>query len=191
LTAPAVTARRNPNFRSWLGVAACGEAWRTLQQNSLRRQSLQKRTTSSSRSGVKGTDRSRTESAVRARARVIPALACQQREDKVKTTYLPTLPKCDAADCTRSARYDAPTRMGSWANLCKHHYRSLAISGQGTRLDTTANKPQPAPTKQPSIAELTEMVYEGIAIATDGCSVEPDGCCEHGCESWLLHLGYI
>jgi hypothetical protein len=27
--------------------------------------------------------------------------------------------------------------------------------------------------------------------ATDGCWVEPDGYCEHGCPSWLLKLGLI
>jgi len=27
--------------------------------------------------------------------------------------------------------------------------------------------------------------------ATDGCIVEPDGHCEHGCPSWLLELGYM
>jgi hypothetical protein len=27
--------------------------------------------------------------------------------------------------------------------------------------------------------------------ATDGCWVEPDGICPHGCQSWFLVLGLI
>lgn len=30
---------------------------------------------------------------------------------------------------------------------------------------------------KPSMEELEEMVWEGIAEATDGCTVEPDGIC--------------
>ena len=45
--------------------------------------------------------------------------------------------------------------------------------------------------KQPSMATLERWAMDGIAKATDGCTVEPDGSCEHGCESWLIVLGYI
>ena len=31
----------------------------------------------------------------------------------------------------------------------------------------------------------------GGAEATDGCWVEPDGTCQHGCVSWLIKLGLI
>ena len=43
----------------------------------------------------------------------------------------------------------------------------------------------------PSMNELEEMVSEGIAEAVDGCSVEPDGTCEHGKPSWIMAMGYI
>ncbi len=43
----------------------------------------------------------------------------------------------------------------------------------------------------PSIEEMEQWVDDGIAEATDGCPVEPDGRCEHGCPSWLLALGLI
>lgn len=43
----------------------------------------------------------------------------------------------------------------------------------------------------PTIEELTHWVIDGVAEATDGCTVEPDGRCPHGCESWLLALGLI
>ena len=45
--------------------------------------------------------------------------------------------------------------------------------------------------KTPTIEELEEWHDEGVCEATDGCIVEPDGICEHGCKSWLLELGMI
>ena len=48
----------------------------------------------------------------------------------------------------------------------------------------------PAPTVEvPSEEELEGMLWEGVAAATDGCAVEPDGICPHGHVSWLLKLG--
>jgi len=44
---------------------------------------------------------------------------------------------------------------------------------------------------EPTIEELEAWSEEGICEATDGCRVEPDGTCEHGHKSWLLHLGMI
>jgi hypothetical protein len=35
------------------------------------------------------------------------------------------------------------------------------------------------------------MAERGYAEATNGCIVEPDGRCEHGCLSWLIVLGLI
>ena len=43
----------------------------------------------------------------------------------------------------------------------------------------------------PSIEQLIEWEAEGGCEATDGCWVEPDGTCEHGCQSWLIILGVI
>lgn len=45
--------------------------------------------------------------------------------------------------------------------------------------------------RKPSIAVMEHWMFDGVAEATDGCSVEPDGTCEHGHSSWLLVLGYI
>jgi hypothetical protein len=50
--------------------------------------------------------------------------------------------------------------------------------------------PKPVISK-PSMEELEEMVWEGIAEATDGCTVEPDGTCPHGHKSWLIYFGMI
>ena len=46
-------------------------------------------------------------------------------------------------------------------------------------------------TKQPSLRTMERWVLDGVAKATDGCKVEPDGTCPHGCVSWLIKLGYI
>jgi hypothetical protein len=45
--------------------------------------------------------------------------------------------------------------------------------------------------KRPSMATLEQYVFDGVARATDGCRVEPDGHCEHGHASWLMVLGYV
>jgi len=51
--------------------------------------------------------------------------------------------------------------------------------------------PKPT-TRQPSMRRLEKMVYdEEMPTATDGCTIEPDGVCEHGYPSWLMYLGYI
>jgi hypothetical protein len=43
----------------------------------------------------------------------------------------------------------------------------------------------------PSLDALEDAVYDGESTATDGCTVDPDGRCEHGHPSWLLVLGLI
>jgi hypothetical protein len=41
------------------------------------------------------------------------------------------------------------------------------------------------------LAELEEMMFDGVAICADGCVVEPDGSCPHGLPSPLLTLNLI
>jgi hypothetical protein len=45
--------------------------------------------------------------------------------------------------------------------------------------------------EEPSMEQLEQWVFDGECEATDGCLVEPDGICCHGCKSWLLELGII
>ena len=45
--------------------------------------------------------------------------------------------------------------------------------------------------KRPSIKTMEKWMENGVAKATDGCRVEPDGHCPHGKPSWLLELGLI
>lgn len=52
--------------------------------------------------------------------------------------------------------------------------------------------PWPEPeTEEPDEDQLEEWVFDSVCDATDGCTVEPDGMCEHGHPSWLLRLGLI
>lgn len=50
---------------------------------------------------------------------------------------------------------------------------------------------KPKVKKPPSLATMERWVSNGVAKATDGCRVEPDGHCQHGKPSWLIKLGYI
>jgi hypothetical protein len=48
-------------------------------------------------------------------------------------------------------------------------------------------------TAEERYAALEEFISDGIvpALCTEGCDVEPDGRCSHGCPSILLALGMI
>lgn len=39
--------------------------------------------------------------------------------------------------------------------------------------------------------EFEELLLDSIQVAADGCTVEPDGICEHGYRSPMLLLGII
>lgn len=43
----------------------------------------------------------------------------------------------------------------------------------------------------PSWGEVKAMAWDGIAEATDGCTVEPDGECIHGCKAWPRIVGIV
>lgn len=44
---------------------------------------------------------------------------------------------------------------------------------------------------EPDFDQIEEWLDEGGCEATDGCWVEIDGTCEHGCKSWLLEYGLV
>ncbi len=52
-------------------------------------------------------------------------------------------------------------------------------------------KPAKKIKKVPSLKTLEHWLANGVAKATDGCTVEPDGRCAHGKLSWFLVLGVI
>ena len=60
--------------------------------------------------------------------------------------------------------------------------------GRKTRPDGLKHK---ATEPQPTTDQLQYWMFDGVAEATDGCRVEPDGVCEHGHTSWLRALGIV
>lgn len=53
------------------------------------------------------------------------------------------------------------------------------------------NEKHRATTSRPDLEDLEQWMNDGVAEATDGCSVEPDGRCPHGHSSWLIVMGMI
>jgi len=109
-------------------------------------------------------------------------------------TYVEHLPKCDICNAP-IAKYDARIPItGQWGNLCASCFCDKGCElglGKGQLLKLRASKPKPAKMEEPSIDELETMMMDGVALATDGCEVEPDGTCTHGCKSWLMVMGLI
>lgn len=56
--------------------------------------------------------------------------------------------------------------------------------------DNPALWPDPE-TPEPGDDLIEFWICDGVAEATDGCAVEPDGICPHGHPSWLLRIGII
>lgn len=113
---------------------------------------------------------------------------------KHKVSFVSELPMCSFCKTTE-ARYDAKTRIGPWANMCLHCFEYYGIGlGEGLGQELVHEDLKPRSTFRediPSVDELSDMIYHGVAEATDGCMVELDGTCPHGHPSWLIKLGYI
>lgn len=52
-------------------------------------------------------------------------------------------------------------------------------------------KDLPPDDPEPDQETLEDWMNDSGCEATDGCWVEHDGTCPHGCESWFLRLGLI
>ncbi len=44
---------------------------------------------------------------------------------------------------------------------------------------------------EPTIKTLERWMAKGGCKATDGCWVEIDGTCPHGCNSWAVEMGLV
>lgn len=60
----------------------------------------------------------------------------------------------------------------------------------GRTIERRAGHPTPTE-EEPDDEQLEAWVYDSVCDATDGCSVEPDGTCEHGHPSWLIVKGLM
>ena len=67
----------------------------------------------------------------------------------------------------------------------------VEIVDLGVELEVEVDPCDPDWSQEPDLQTLVEWEADGICEATDGCVVEPDGVCPHGCKSWLLELGLI
>ena len=65
-----------------------------------------------------------------------------------------------------------------------------ALGDHGTKKRSDGVKHAPTDGR-PSLKDLERWSFDGVAEATDGCQVEPDGRCPHGHSSWLLVVGVI
>ena len=68
------------------------------------------------------------------------------------------------------------------------HYPEQDTRGEGDAQEVRWRTPT---TPVPDLDTLTYWLWDGVAEATDGCLVEPDGTCPHGHRSWLRELGLI
>lgn len=61
-----------------------------------------------------------------------------------------------------------------------------------TRKRTKHQQQFPEPTEEhPSLDQLERWTFDSVCESTDGCTVEPDGQCQHGHVSWLRYMGYV
>jgi hypothetical protein len=129
------------------------------------------------------------------------------KENVMKEVYRETLPSCDICKVANDkVAYDMPYQGMHWANLCEDCRKDAAnpdhsagikiIKGVNPKAKTTVDKAE----KQKEMLEYAEgldddslaaMVCDSVVEAADGCSVEPDGICEHGYESPLITLGIM
>lgn len=78
-----------------------------------------------------------------------------------------------------------------WADILRAQ-GWLELADKVSYSSQTSSEPEGDPPQPPDEARLWEWVDEyGKCMATDGCWVAPDACCEHGHKSWLLELGLI
>ncbi len=67
----------------------------------------------------------------------------------------------------------------------------MAGKNKAKRAAKRAGRKAPKKAKAPSEVTVARWMEKGSMKATDGCKVEDDGHCEHGCPSWALELGLI
>jgi len=118
----------------------------------------------------------------------------------------PAPTSCDVCHTAITVDFtDGKTEFGPWANMCPACHRDMGGylgTGHGQRYTLQADgrwakmvpaseaKPRTAK-KPPGMRTLEKWSMDGVAKATDGCRVEPDGTCPHGAVSWLLKMGLV
>jgi hypothetical protein len=125
----------------------------------------------------------------------------------MRKIYKETLPSCDVCKASNEkVIYDMPYQGTQWANLCEdcrkdatdpdHASGFKIIKGVNPKVKATTDK---AEMRQEMVKyakgldddSIASMICDSVVDAADGCSVEPDGICQHGYESPLITLGIM
>jgi hypothetical protein len=122
-------------------------------------------------------------------------------------SYAGPIPQaCDICHAPITVAFvDGKTAFGPWANMCPSCHRDNGGklgTGLGQQYEfqqgirwakmVPASEAKPRTSKKPpSMRTLEKWSMDGVAKATDGCRVEPDGTCPHGAQSWLLKMGLV
>ena len=75
--------------------------------------------------------------------------------------------------------------------LLRYKRNTQVASVKVTNHDLTPEPVKASGKKPPSVGTMQRWMMDGVAKATDGCEVEPDGECRHGKKSWLLEMGLV
>lgn len=119
----------------------------------------------------------------------------------MRTVLRKELPKCDICGQMADVIYDMPYRGTHWANVCEA-CRPMATNPNSTLATKLVKGEKPTPRSYSPEEEeewanglseehLEEMMFDSVVECIDGCDVEPDGKCPHGCRSPFLILGII
>jgi hypothetical protein len=90
----------------------------------------------------------------------------------------------------RSVALADPHRQADLAGFADLWAEAIELQGwleHGKKWDPC----DPTKAQAPDLETLIEWEAEGGCEAVDGCWVESDGTCPHGCRSWLLELGLV
>ena len=110
----------------------------------------------------------------------------------MKTVYMQELPNCDF--CGNMAEYDAPSRSGSWANMCRACFLTQTAAGLPSgSIGNKLKQRTPAPAKEGrpvtgnELSSIEEQVMDGdreigCPACSVGQSVEPDAEYTYTCE---------
>jgi hypothetical protein len=111
----------------------------------------------------------------------------------MKDKPIKILPKCDF--CGEQATYDAPTKLGPWANMCEDCYNINGVGTLGTRFvqrtPNTSNKEQPVREAECDLDDFFDSVIE---LRCPACgeerSMEPDFHGRFTCEGCGQRLSF-
>ncbi len=121
-----------------------------------------------------------------------PCAYCGARFDEPASTEENLAAEMAAQNKAKRAAKRA-TLKGAKGRLSKNAIKEILMASKVFAEPPARKKARKARVsmKQPSEETIDKWMFDGYCKATDGCRVEPDGTCEHGCKSWALVLNLI